>query len=56
MKITQDENFKPITITLETQGDADAFVTLLEQRPGVNDDRAERLKSGLLDWFSKNHR
>ena len=55
MKIAQTPSFQPITITLETRDEADAFFAMLTQRHGEIHDPADRLRIKLSDWFSNEY-
>lgn len=52
MRVNQEESFKPITITLDTREEADAFFGIVA---GQSDDAAKRLAIKLSDWFTNNY-
>ena len=49
MKISQTPQFQPITITLETYGEAQAFFGIVS---GQSDEQSERMATVLSDWFT----
>ena len=53
MRVNQEESFKPVTITLDTREEADAFFGIVA---GQSDDASEKLATKLSDWFSNNYR
>lgn len=55
VKIAQTPSFQPITITLETRDEADAFFAMLTQQHGEVHDPADRLRIKLSDWFSNEY-
>ena len=50
MKIAQTSQFQPITITIETYDEAQAFFGIVS---GQSDDRSERMATVLSDWFTE---
>ncbi len=50
MQIIQTPAFQPITITLETEDEAQAFFGIVS---GESDDRSENLARKLSDWFTE---
>lgn len=53
MKITQKPKFQPITITLETADEAEAFWNALRSvETVVIDEAAHRIVIDLSNWFS----
>lgn len=48
MKIKQDQFFKPITITLETRDEAEAFIAMIER---LDNKRSEKLRIEISNWF-----
>ena len=53
MKIEQQKTFKPITITLETETDAQAFWEIVQQFPNDNENKdARNLATRISNWFS----
>lgn len=54
MKITQEESFKPVVITLTTREEADAFWGIVCDQEESEDVR--KLKTRISDWFTNNYR
>jgi len=53
MKITQDTEFRPITLTLETKEEADAFYDLMQRSiNGAKSNTERRMLNHLYKWFS----
>ena len=52
MKIEQQQEFKPITITLETREDANQFWDLLRYGSSKRQGAVKELGDKLSDWLS----